>query len=401
MPFVPAKCTQCGANLAVDNEKDAAICQFCGTPFITEKAIQNFNITYNTTNVQNTNYNIEGSEIHIHREYDDAQTLLDNIKGLLTRQYAVSSEPVQKNFAMLEEKFPTDYRTDEVKWLLKKDEQALMRVREYDKDFFYAHANEIVTQHYIMSFREFDIDLFDRNRHKITDERLMYKLKDEYNDIAARYQVLVDTANETAKSIFFINFVGDMHQLKKSACELVKYIEQHKNEVYDYRTTGLYEKMVDYAKVRMPFLRDVDSEEMFDEDKEFMQHLTVWFEQCYSKYAQTKDSAVKNSDLDELIPKLKAKWGTKEYSVISVVNYWDSFFKVWRGGNVRETYEYLEQTKNQKGVPMYVAQFQSENFKKGIFGIKLIIKDPINDPLGFHQINREKLIEESLKYGVN
>ena len=40
-----AKCTNCGANLEVDNAKDAAICQFCGTPSIVESAINNYNVT--------------------------------------------------------------------------------------------------------------------------------------------------------------------------------------------------------------------------------------------------------------------------------------------------------------------------------------------------------------------
>ena len=47
MPLVAAKCTECGANLQVDNARDAAICQFCGKPFIVEKAIRN-----NQTNTQ-------------------------------------------------------------------------------------------------------------------------------------------------------------------------------------------------------------------------------------------------------------------------------------------------------------------------------------------------------------
>ena len=47
MPLVSAKCTNCGANLEVDNTKDAAICQYCGTPYIVEKAINNFNTTNN------------------------------------------------------------------------------------------------------------------------------------------------------------------------------------------------------------------------------------------------------------------------------------------------------------------------------------------------------------------
>ena len=47
MPLVQAKCTNCGANLEVDNTKDAAVCPSCGTPFIVEKAINNYNTTNN------------------------------------------------------------------------------------------------------------------------------------------------------------------------------------------------------------------------------------------------------------------------------------------------------------------------------------------------------------------
>lgn len=46
MPLVKVQCTNCGANLDVDNAKDAAICPFCRTPYVVEKAIQ----YYNTTN---------------------------------------------------------------------------------------------------------------------------------------------------------------------------------------------------------------------------------------------------------------------------------------------------------------------------------------------------------------
>lgn len=45
MPFVQAKCTNCGGILEVDNTKDAAICKFCGTPFVVEKAINNYTST--------------------------------------------------------------------------------------------------------------------------------------------------------------------------------------------------------------------------------------------------------------------------------------------------------------------------------------------------------------------
>lgn len=62
MPFVQAKCTQCGANIQVDNTKEAGICEFCGTAFITEKSINNYNLT-NNINVAKATINITGSDI--------------------------------------------------------------------------------------------------------------------------------------------------------------------------------------------------------------------------------------------------------------------------------------------------------------------------------------------------
>ena len=45
MPLVQAKCTNCGANLEINNTLDAAVCPYCGAAFIVEKAINNYNTT--------------------------------------------------------------------------------------------------------------------------------------------------------------------------------------------------------------------------------------------------------------------------------------------------------------------------------------------------------------------
>ena len=42
MPIVPVKCTQCGAVLQAGKEKDSAVCPHCSTPFIIEKAVNNY-----------------------------------------------------------------------------------------------------------------------------------------------------------------------------------------------------------------------------------------------------------------------------------------------------------------------------------------------------------------------
>ncbi|MCL2563929.1 MAG: leucine-rich repeat domain-containing protein [Oscillospiraceae bacterium] len=56
MPFVQAKCTNCGDNLTVDASRDAAICGSCGGAFIVEKAVNH----YNTTN------HIQAGVVHVY-----------------------------------------------------------------------------------------------------------------------------------------------------------------------------------------------------------------------------------------------------------------------------------------------------------------------------------------------
>jgi len=59
MPFVPAKCTQCNANLQVDSTLAAAICDSCGTPFIVEKAITNYTMV-NVYSAPNNDFIVRG-----------------------------------------------------------------------------------------------------------------------------------------------------------------------------------------------------------------------------------------------------------------------------------------------------------------------------------------------------
>lgn len=40
--MVPAICTQCGAQIEVDPSRDAAICPYCKTAFVVEKAVKNY-----------------------------------------------------------------------------------------------------------------------------------------------------------------------------------------------------------------------------------------------------------------------------------------------------------------------------------------------------------------------
>ena len=63
MGLIAAKCTQCGANIQIDDTKEAGICEFCGTAFITEKAINNYNISTDNVVINSENVNIYNNNI--------------------------------------------------------------------------------------------------------------------------------------------------------------------------------------------------------------------------------------------------------------------------------------------------------------------------------------------------
>lgn len=92
MGLVAAKCTQCGANIRVDDTKEAGICEFCGTAFITEKAINNYNIT--------NNYNIQNAVINVQK------VNVDNLKKLGDEKIQTSNYPFEMdNYVKAQEYF--------------------------------------------------------------------------------------------------------------------------------------------------------------------------------------------------------------------------------------------------------------------------------------------------------
>ena len=58
MAFVASKCTQCGADIQIDDSKESGFCSNCGTKFVTEKLV-----TQKITNVeQQVNYYVNTDE---------------------------------------------------------------------------------------------------------------------------------------------------------------------------------------------------------------------------------------------------------------------------------------------------------------------------------------------------
>jgi len=100
MALVPAICTQCGATIEVDNTKEAGICKFCGTPFVVEKAINNYNVT-NVNNNTFTNSTVNfNSETELERLIGAAKGYekLDDYNGASRTYYEITR------------RYPGDYR---------------------------------------------------------------------------------------------------------------------------------------------------------------------------------------------------------------------------------------------------------------------------------------------------
>lgn len=55
MSIIEGKCPNCGAPLKVDTNNDAAICEFCNTPYVTEKAINAGRDYIKNQNITNIN----------------------------------------------------------------------------------------------------------------------------------------------------------------------------------------------------------------------------------------------------------------------------------------------------------------------------------------------------------
>ena len=74
MGLVAAVCSQCGAGIKVDNSKEAGICEYCGTAYVTEKIINQYS-SYVTNNYSGTNIFL-GNEEGIEKDYRSANELL-------------------------------------------------------------------------------------------------------------------------------------------------------------------------------------------------------------------------------------------------------------------------------------------------------------------------------------
>lgn len=139
MPFIAAKCKQCGHNMQVDESLERGFCPACGTPYVKEDVVNNYN-TYNTTN-----YQIEHADVVI-SDNGSVEKRLENAEVFLTVHHDYFK--AKTLFKSVTDDEPADYRG----WW------GLVRAVTYDLnfqkyiDYEIAHYSDIYTSPYESPF---------------------------------------------------------------------------------------------------------------------------------------------------------------------------------------------------------------------------------------------------------
>ncbi|MCL2798443.1 MAG: hypothetical protein FWD58_10415 [Firmicutes bacterium] len=100
MALVAAKCTQCGAALEVDNALEAGICRHCGTAYVTQKVINNYNISNNLNITTGGNViNIYKTESRKQKEISPEE--LAEKKKIIAEQEALIEKLTSKSYKLI------------------------------------------------------------------------------------------------------------------------------------------------------------------------------------------------------------------------------------------------------------------------------------------------------------
>lgn len=110
MPLVEAKCVNCGGLLEVDNSNESAVCKYCGTTFIVEKAINNY---IQNISIQNATINIQGPEVdNFIQLIEDALNRGDYKEAEKYMHNALTLDPQNMKLAFFQQKINNFYFLD-------------------------------------------------------------------------------------------------------------------------------------------------------------------------------------------------------------------------------------------------------------------------------------------------
>lgn len=138
MPLVKAVCSNCGASLEIDNSKEVAICPFCNTSYIVEKAINNYN-------VQN-NYNISNG-INVEQKLKNAETFLQlGNKNKALEIYDELTDICTDDYRIWEGLFNCTGEVEYYKNMVKLNPECIKKHKDIIDDIFKRCSNELIKQ---------------------------------------------------------------------------------------------------------------------------------------------------------------------------------------------------------------------------------------------------------------
>lgn len=155
MALVPAICTQCGGKILVDDTRDAGICEYCGTAFVTEKVINNYqstinveNATINVTGVGLENLLLRAKSFEENNNRDEAIKYYNKVLDI-----DINNESANEGLKRLSTRYigiipVSDSVCDEIESLMAKGEKinAIKRVRE-ETGWGLADAKQFIDNH--------------------------------------------------------------------------------------------------------------------------------------------------------------------------------------------------------------------------------------------------------------
>ena len=215
MPFVQAKCPECGGMLAVDEEKRLAVCQFCGEPFVVQEAVNNYN-TYNTTNNNyNTTHNYgEGTTVNV---YEDTNKDFVIEAGVLKEYHGESVDVIIPDTVLeISSKCFEEMNLSSIKL-----PKSLKHLYDVDENLF-----------------KLKVELDSDNPYMIIKDNLILN-KDE-----TRVEAFITTNGETSFSI-----PNTIDSLSKTAKRQQNYISHIFYKSYDLKNLNCYEtEIIEFSK---------------------------------------------------------------------------------------------------------------------------------------------------------
>lgn len=208
MPLVAAKCTQCGANLEIDNANEAALCPYCHTPFVTERAINNYS-TYNQNN-----YKIENAQVHINDE-KSIENRLKNAEVFFEKHH--DEEKAKKIFESVTDDAPDDYRGW---WGL---------VRVYTSKFSYTSCGENI---YLK------VGSYAKKAFNVAPTEILEEIKETWEVYTAKYNTNVTQKLEEREKITECKAEAEvkynkLQKQEKETSQLILRLKQRYNDKRD------------------------------------------------------------------------------------------------------------------------------------------------------------------------